>query len=78
MNVTLERFHGNKKIFKSIKEALDVLNCERLEYHEGVKNVWKVQMPEFVEHMKIKSKQENKNKEPTEMDDDYHTGKFRT
>ena len=35
-------------------------------------------MPEFVEHMKIKSKQENKNKEPTEMDDDYHTGKFRT
>ena len=76
--ITLERFHGNKKIFKSIKEALDVLNCERLEYHEGVKNVWKVQMPEFVEHMKIKSKQENKNKEPTEMDDDYHTGKFRT
>ena len=76
--ITLERFHGNKKIFKSIKEALDVLNCIRLEYHEGVKNVWKVQMPEFVEHMKIKSKQENKNKEPTEMDDDYHTGKFRT
>jgi len=76
--ITLERFHGNKKIFKSIKEALDVLNCERLEYHEGVKNVWKVQMPEFVEHMKIKSKQDNKNKEPTEMDDDYHTGKFRT
>ena len=76
--ITLERFHGNKKIFKSIKEALDVLNCIRLEYHEGVKNVWKVQMPDFVEHMKIKSKQDNKNKEPTEMDDDYHTGKFRT
>ena len=76
--ITLERFHGNKKIFKSIKEALDVLNCIRLEYHEGVKNVWKVQMPDFVEHMKIKSKQDNKTKEPTEMDDDYHTGKFRT
>lgn len=76
--ITLERFHGNKKIFKSVKEALDILSCERLEYHEGVKNVWKVQMPEFVEHMKIKSKQDNKTKDITEMDDDYHTGKFRT
>ena len=76
--ITLERFHGNKKIFKSVKEALDVLSCQRLEYHEGVKNVWKVQMPDFVEHMKIKSKQDKQTKDVTEMDDDYHTGKFRT
>ena len=38
------------------------------------KNVWTVEMPEFVKHKTVKKK-ENK-KEMSEMDDEYHT-KFR-
>ena len=75
--ITFEKFLGNDKTFKSVSEALNLLGCERLEYHEGVKNVWKVEMPTFVDHKKIK---ENKITKDTtsEMDDEYHTGKFRT
>ena len=75
--ITFEKFLGNDKTFKSVSEALNLLGCDRLEYHEGVKNVWKVEMPTFVDHKKIK--QYKKEKDSTsEMDDDYHTGKFRT
>lgn len=75
--ITFEKFLGNDRTFKSVSEALNLLGCERIEYHEGVKNVWKVEMPTFVDHKKIK---ENKITKDTtsEMDDDYHTGKFRT
>ncbi len=73
--ITFEKFLGNDKTFKSASEALSLLGCERLEYHEGVKNVWKVEMPSFVDHGKIKQKIKDKT---SEMDDEYHTGKFRT
>lgn len=75
--ITFEKFLGNDKTFKSPSEALSLLGCERLEYHEGVKNVWKVEMPSFVDHGKIKQKQKKINT-TSEMDDEYHTGKFRT
>ena len=51
-----------------------MLGCSRKDYHEGEKNVWYVEMPEFVRHETIIKK----NKEPvTEMDDEYHK-RFRT
>ena len=57
-------------------EALHYLGCERHEYWEGEKNIWYVQMPEFVSHVGI-SRTKNTKKETTEVDDEYHTGKFR-
>jgi hypothetical protein len=35
---------------------MKLLGCKKLEYHEGEKNVWCVEMPEFVEYNKIKTK----------------------
>ena len=74
--ITFEKFLGNDKTFKSATEALNLLGCNRLDYHEGVKNVWSVEMPKFVDYKKA-TKKEN-TKKVTEMDDEYHTGKFRT
>ena len=74
--ITFEKFLGNDKTFKSASEALNLLGCERLEYHEGVKNVWWVQMPKFVNYKKTEKKVSKKT--VSEMDDEYHTGKFRT
>jgi len=67
------------KIFSSTMDALHYLGCERHEYYQGEKNIWYVQMPEFINHVEIKSTNNTK-KEPTELDDEYHTGtgKFRT
>jgi hypothetical protein len=55
---------------------LNLLNCDRLDYHEGVKNVWSVMMPKFVDY-KVADKKETI-KTVSEMDDEFHTGKFRT
>ena len=66
---------GNKK-FKNTMEAFQLLGCQRHDYFEGVQNVWYVTMPEFVNHVKIK--QTTKKKTTTELDDEFHTGKFRT
>ena len=67
------------KIFSSTMDALHYLGCERHEYYQRKKNIWYVQMPEFINHVEIKSTNNTK-KEPTELDDEYHTGtgKFRT
>jgi len=67
------------KIFSSTMDALHYLGCERHEYYEGEKNIWYVQMPEFINHVEIKTPKNTK-KEPTELDDEYHTGtgRFRT
>ena len=76
---TLEHYiksHATK-IFNSTMDALHYLGCERHEYYEGEKNIWYVQMPEFVSHVGITRAKDNK-KETTEVDDEYHTGKFRT
>ena len=52
-----------------------MLKCKRTDYKEGEKNVWYVEMPEFVNHQSIR-KPINKN-DKSEMDEDYHD-KFRT
>ena len=65
------------KAFNNSMEALRLLNCERLEYHEGEKNIWKVDMPEFINHQSVRKPKVKKDNNVTEMDDEYHTGKFR-
>ena len=57
-------------------EAFQLLGCKRHDYFEGVQNVWYVTMPEFVKHVTIKPI--TKTTKTTELDDEYHTGKFRT
>jgi hypothetical protein len=76
--ITFEKFLGNNKTFKSATEALNLLSCQRLDYHERVKNVWSVKMPTFVDHKKINNTTKPNTKTVSEMDDDFHTGKFRT
>ena len=65
------------KIFSSTMDALHYLGCERHEYYEGEKNIWYVQMPEFVNYVDIKPTKKGKH-EPSELDDEFHLGKFRT
>ena len=55
-----------------------MLGCERLDYHQGVKNVWFVKMPKFVDYKNISNAAKGNEKTVSEMDDDFHTGKFRT
>jgi hypothetical protein len=74
--ITFEKFLGNNKTFKSAAEAMHLLGCERIDYHEGVKNVWSVEMPKFVDYKKQEKKVSKKT--VSEMDDEFHTGKFRT
>ena len=73
---TFDDFLGKNKVFRNSSEAMQLLGCDRLDYYEGVKNVWSVMMPKFVDYKEVKKK-ENK-KTVSEMDDEYHTGKFRT
>ena len=73
---TLDNFikKDNTKSFNTTHDALRMLGCKRKDYHEGEKNVWYVEMPEFVRHESVKEK----TKEViTEMDDEYHR-KFRS
>jgi hypothetical protein len=75
---TIDKWLKDKKskVFNSTVDALRLLNCTRLEYHKGVKNVWNTLMPKFINHQSIK-KSNGKINNVSEMDDDYHTGKFR-
>ena len=66
---------NSTKAFNNTQDALRVLGCKRKDYHEGEKNVWYVEMPEFVRHESIKK--EVVKEKVTEMDDEYHS-KFRT
>jgi len=76
--ITLDKWLASKKkVFDNTREAMRILNAERQEYHEGVKNVWSVEMPTFVDYQTVKKKQPQQ-QEISEMDDEYHTGKFRT
>jgi hypothetical protein len=76
---TLDNWMKKKmnKAFNNSMEALRLLNCKRLEYHEGEKNIWAVDMPEFINHQTVRSQKRKKENNVSEMDDDYHTGKFR-
>jgi len=76
---TLDNWMKKKmnKAFNNSMEALRLLNCKRLEYHEGEKNIWAVDMPEFINHQAVKKNKSKPKNEVSEMDDDYHTGKFR-
>tara|TARA_R100000278_G_scaffold115200_2_gene93985 strand:+ start:3838 stop:5418 length:1581 start_codon:yes stop_codon:yes gene_type:complete len=73
--LTLDKFIKKNagKIFNTTADALRLLGCRRKDYHEGEKNVWSVEMPEFVNHQAIKPKT---SKTESEMDDSYHE-KFR-
>jgi hypothetical protein len=73
---TLDRFlkRNASKSFTTTTSALRLLGCKRADYKEGEKNVWFVDMPDFVEH---KSLRKPKKDEGSEMDNDYHD-KFKT
>lgn len=75
--LTLDKFlkKNAARMFNTTADALRMLNCERKDYHEGEKNVWSVEMPNFVSHQAIKTKPKN---DVSEMDDGYHTNKFRS
>ena len=77
--ITFENFLGKNKVFRSANEAFNLLGCERLDYHpgSGEKNVWYVTMPKFVDY-KSAAPEPKKQNQPSEMDDEFHTGKFRT
>jgi hypothetical protein len=74
--LTLDKFlkkHASRT-FNTTADALRMLNCKRVDYKEGEKNVWYVDMPNFVNHQSIKNfKTKN---ETSEMDERYHD-KFR-
>ena len=74
--ITLDSFLKKKgsKIFSTTSDALRMLGCVRKEYVKKEKNVWCVEMPEFVSHTKLKPK---KSKKVSEIDDDHHK-KFRS
>jgi hypothetical protein len=72
---TLAEFLEKRKTpFKSVNAAVKLLECKKHDFFEGERNVWYVEMPEFVNHQKIKPK--NQQAELSEMDDEYHS-KFR-
>ena len=50
------------KSFTNPMAALNLLDCKRIDYHEGEKNVWTVEMPEFVKHKTVKKKENDKEK----------------
>jgi hypothetical protein len=76
---TLQDFlDRRKKIFNSTQEAMRFLNCIRLDYFNGIKNVWKVKLPKFVEYAKPKKSIKKQDDAVSEFDNEYHTNKFRT
>ena len=74
--LTLDKFikKSATKVFNTTADALRLLGCERKDYHEGEKNVWCVEMPDFVNHQAVKAKPKDS---ISEMDEQYHAGKFR-
>lgn len=75
--ITMDKWldKNSKKAFKNVSEALKLLGCEKHDYYQGEKNIWYIEMPDFVSHEAVKKKPDTKTM--TEMDDEYHT-KFRT
>ena len=74
---TLADFLDKRKTpFKTVNQAIRLLDCKKHDFFEGERNIWYVEMPEFVNHQKIKPKN-NTQEQLSEMDDDYHK-KFRT
>ena len=73
--LTLDRFlkKNAARTFNTTTDALRMLGCDRVDYKEGEKNVWHVEMPNFVSHQSIKKKFD---KDVSEMDEGYHD-KFR-
>ena len=73
--ITLANFlqKSGTRSFANPMIALRMLNCKKIDYHEGEKNIWTVEMPEFVKHKTVKQKPKD---DVSEMDDDYHK-KFR-
>ena len=75
---TLESYlNSRKEIFNTTTEAIRFLGCQRHDYYEGEQNVWYVKLPTFAEHRKEKPPVKVDNK-PSELDDEFHTGKFKT
>ena len=77
---TLESFltkSGNKNKFNSTLEAIRLLKCEKHENFKKERNVWFVAMPEFETYKEYKKKAEPE-KSISELDDEFHTGKFKT
>jgi hypothetical protein len=75
---TLESYlNSRKRIFNTTTEAIRFLGCQRHDYYEGEQNVWYVKLPTFAEHRKEKPPVKVDNK-PSELDDEFHTGKFKT
>ena len=75
--ITMENWLKEKKskVFQSSKEAMKLLNCVRHGYIEGQKNIWSVELPEFMfDSLEIKKPNP---KSVSEMDEQYHVGKFR-
>jgi hypothetical protein len=80
---TLEKFLAKKNngLFKSASQALKMLGCVHSDYLTGhpdvpksdKRNIWSVQMPEFVSYRKPKPKIKDT---ISEMDEAYHD-KFR-
>ena len=77
---TLDKFlKKSNKDFSNSNEAIKILKCERLDYYKNEKNVWKVEMPDFVKNEKQTMPQTTTAQQPlTELDESYHTGQFRT
>ena len=75
--LTLDRFlkKNASKTFNTTADALRMLNCKRVDYKDGEKNVWFVDMPDFVSHQAIQNRTDKK--DVSEMDEDYHA-KFKT
>ena len=75
---TLQDFlDKRKKIFNSTQEAMRFLNCERLDYFNGAKNIWKVKLPKFVDYVKPIKEVKKQDNTLSEFDNEFHTGKFR-
>ena len=78
---TLEKFikKSSNKFFSNAPEALQILGCERLEYYNKHKNLWRMELPDFNKNEKRTNlKVETKQETLTELDDAYHAQQFRT
>lgn len=62
-------------LFDSAKEAMLFLNCKKIPYIDGVKNLWCVEDP-FINEDEEHDKKQNGKNVLTEMDNEYHE-KFR-
>ena len=77
---TLDEFvkRSSNKLFANSQEALQAMQCIKVDYHKNQKNLWKMELPDF----KSKKEKETKKETPkqntlTELDDEYHAQQFR-